>query len=142
MAARRLVVVMIVLLAISTLAAALIPPPRAPHQTTTRKQRQPPKPPPPRPSSGALVKARFDAGSPQPGEVRVHPGDELSLQVSAPRAGVVEIPAFGLLKAVDPLVPASFDFIVDRAGTFPVQLLSSGQTAGRIVSAPPAAVWP
>src|SRR6476646_3772856 len=120
MAARRLVVVMIVLLAISTLAAALIPAPKALHQTTAPIQRQPPKPPPPIPSSGALVKARFDAASPRPGEVRVQPGDELWLQFSAPRAGVVEIPAFGLLKAVDPVVPASFDVIVDRAGTFPV----------------------
>jgi len=128
MAARRLVVVMIVLLAISTLAAALIPPPQASHQTTTRKQRRPPKPPPPVPSSGSLVRARIDAASPRPANVRVRPGDELSLQVSAPRPGVVEIPAFGLLKAVDPLVPAGFDFIVNRAGTFPVRLLANGRT--------------
>src|SRR4051794_4406242 len=115
MAARRLVVVMIVLLAISTLAAALIPPPQSSQRKRSQSPRRPPKPPPAPPRTGTLVKARLDTAARTPGEVRVEPGDELSLQVSAPRAGVVDIPAFGLLQAVAPLVPASFDFIVDRS---------------------------
>lgn|GEM_PF-2289348 len=133
MAARRLVVVMIVLLAISTIAAAFLP---APQSDPTTTDRQPPpkhaeKPPP---EKGAkLVHASIDA-SKEPATVNVHPGDQVALRVLAPRSGTVQIAGFGQLTPVDSLVPATFDVIVDRSGTFPVDLSGSG-TIGRIVAA-------
>src|SRR5436190_20817429 len=115
MAARRLVIVMIVLLAISTIAAALVPPPNQPTTTSIPTRSRPQRPP--RAGARGLVRARVHAAARHPAVVLVRPGDELQLRVDSPRPDEIEIPAFGLVKVVEPVVPASFDFLVQGKGT-------------------------
>jgi hypothetical protein len=134
-AARRLVILMIVLLAASTLAAALVPPPdRDEEGPTSSEQTRPgpkPQPIPPGPS-GRPIAARLRIANAKPRTIRASVGDQIALTVTSRFADQVELAAFGLLETAAPYAPAHFDFIADRAGTFPVRTVESQRLVGRI----------
>jgi hypothetical protein len=121
LAARRLIAVMLVLLFLSSLAAALAPvePPEETTSTTTESL------PGPAAGRGALLRETIDAAARRPRTIEVHTGDQLQLRVTAERPGTIEIVGLGADEDVDPLAPAFFDVLLDRAGRFPVRELES-----------------
>jgi hypothetical protein len=144
MAARRLVIVMLVLLAVSTLAAALVPAPESDQgaEETTGRGSAPPRGGPADGSAPAVpgrraVVSRIRISNRRPPTIALRPGDQLTLQVSASFGDDVTIPAFGLTETMTPLAPASFDLIVDRAGTFAVRTVETVRLVGRIKATTP-----
>lgn len=134
MAARRLLIVMVILLATSTLAAALVPVPEeqgADEERTTT---------PPAASVEAdsgdreVVEAEVAAGAGRPREIRVDPGDQLSLTVTRSAPGPVTLPAFGLAGFAEPGAPARFDILIRRPGRFEVKAEGSGTVATIVAS--------
>jgi hypothetical protein len=135
MGARRLLIVMLVLLTISTLAAALVPPTerrrersertgaRTDRTDTARRQAAP---------RGGAVEALVDAGGHRPPTITVSPGDTLSLGISSQEAGEVEVPAFGLVKAVAPAAPARFELLLRRPGRFEVRMVEGNRRVATI----------
>jgi len=148
MAARRLVILMVVLLAVSTLAAALIPVPDDSddsdgERTGTLRGAPPAARPGPAPApSTREVRARIDTAASPPQRVEVRVGDRLSLLVTSTFSDSVEIPALGLLRAVDPDAPAMFDLLIGRAGGFDVRTLEAGLVAGCVVATAPSELSP
>jgi hypothetical protein len=139
MAARRLIILMVMLLVLSTLAAALLPAPRTSDEDRTRTgtaRRGSPPPHPPAGSRSRLLQATIDTAPRPPQTIPVLIGDQLSLLVSSRFGDLVEIPAFGLIKAVAPAAPARFELLLDRAGVFPVRTVDAGLLAGRICATP------
>jgi hypothetical protein len=131
MAARRLIMVLLVLLFLSSLAAALIPVERSSRSdssTTTTTQHAAGTD-----TAGRLLVKRLDAGDARPHTIRMRLGDQLQLSVVAGGPNQVEIPAFDQLEPVDLGSPATFDLLPDAAGRYPVKLVSSNRTVGRIV---------
>src|SRR5262245_55425555 len=135
MAARRLLVVMLILLGLSTLAAALVPPrslrgggTTAATTTTQPTVTAPPAVPPGRQDVPVkftvggktipVVACRSSADKRQCAPIVV--GDQLSLIIHSRVANELEIPAFGLVKAVDPEAPAYFDLLPESAGTYAI----------------------
>jgi hypothetical protein len=57
-------------------------------------------------------------------------GDIVHVQATVDADEVVEFPELGMDATVSPDVPAQFDVIADRAGTFPLQLRYSGKRIG------------
>ena len=134
MAARRLILVMLVLLVLSSAVAALIPVDRAERDETTTEATTTPPPEP----SGELVEARINGDSQKAKRIPVRKGDQLSLTVSASRAGAVEIEALGVFEDVDRFLPAVIDLLPVDLGTYPVRLLpdaepGTGRVIGQIV---------
>src|SRR5262245_41193470 len=141
MAARRLLIVMLVLLGISTLAAALVPP-RALRDdgtgstaatTTEPAETAAPNPVP----AGTLLEAEIEVGGhdipvvgteSQP--VRV--GDQLELSVTCHCRDLLEIPALGLVDAVAPDTPATFDLLPTQPGSYGIRLVEEGRVVARI----------
>jgi hypothetical protein len=140
MAARRLIILMVVLLALSTLAAALLPTPRTDdedttQEDTTQRESQPPGSRAAGPAvsgGGQLRQATIDTAPKPPQTVPAKVGDQLTLIVTSRFGDLVEIPAFGLFKAVAPAAPARFELLLDRAGVFAVRTVDSDLLAGRI----------
>jgi hypothetical protein len=139
MAARRLIILMVVLLALSTLAAALLPTPRTDEEDTTQaettqRESQPPRSQAAGPAvgGGQLRQATIDTAPKPPQTVPAKVGDQLTLIVTSRFGDLVEIPAFGLFKAVAPAAPARFELLLDRAGVFAVRTVDSDLLAGRI----------
>src|SRR5688572_6616422 len=112
---------MLVLLFLSSLAAALAPvePPEETTSTTTESLTEP------APGRGALLRETIDAGAKRPRTIEAQTGDQLQLRVTARRPGTIEIVGLGADEDVDPLAPALFDVLLDRAGRFPVRELES-----------------
>jgi hypothetical protein len=139
MAARRLIILMVVLLGLSTLAAALLPAPRTGDEDRTRSEitrRGNPPPHPPTGSRSRLLQARIDTAPRPPQTVPVRIGDQLTLLVSSRFGDLVQIPAFGLIKAVAPAAPARFELLLDRGGAFPVRTVDAGLLAGTVCATP------
>jgi hypothetical protein len=139
MAARRLIILMVVLLVISTLAAALLPAPESDDEEPTRGETTPregPRPGPPAAGSvetdGRVLRATVDTAPKPPQIVPTRAGDQLTLLVTSRFADLVELPAFGLIKAVAPGAPARFELLLERAGNFPIRTLEGGLLAGRV----------
>jgi hypothetical protein len=131
MAARRLIMVLLVLLFLSSLAAALIPVERASNDDSSTSTTTPPAAD--TDTGGQLLIKHLDAGDAKPKTIRMRLGDQLQLSVAADSPNQVEIPAFGQLEPVDLGSPATFDLLPDAAGRYPVKLVSSNRTVGRIV---------
>lgn len=128
MAARRLLIVMVVLLAASTLAAALVPvPEEAEDEATTSAPTTAGGDAPP--SGGEVVEAEVAARSAAAREIRLSPGDQLSLVVTRSHPGEVRVPAFGLAQFAEPGAPARFDVLVRRPGRFAVRADGAGTVA-------------
>lgn len=136
MAARRLLIVMIVLLGLSTLAAALVPTgPRPGSDETTETQTETMQTQPEAAEGappGRFFTATVNARSRKVEVVPLSLGDQLSLQVRSGAFDQVELPAFGLVHAVGPYAPATFDLLADRPGTFAIRLVDAGRVVGRI----------
>ena len=142
MAARRLLIVMLVLLFVSTLAAALVPPRERDEQTGSGTAAAPESQPATTPEEpgGRALAATVDADSKRVDVVPLRVGDRLSLQIRYGKPDQVEIPAFGLISAVDPDAPALFDILAEQPGRFRVRLLRGRRAAAVIeVSKPGAA---
>jgi hypothetical protein len=69
--------------------------------------------------------------------VRARVGDLVELTVVARAVDSATIEGFAQTEAVAPGAPARFSLLADRAGSFPVTLVLSGDRAGRIVVAAP-----
>ncbi len=139
MAARRLLIVMLVLLGISTLAAALVPRnarlgQTSSTETATTKQKEPN--PQARTPNGRALSVAIEVGGPKVPVVPIRVGDQLSLVVSSRRADLLEIPGFGLAKAVAPDAPARFDLLADRRGDYRILQADEDRLAARIRVAP------
>jgi hypothetical protein len=146
MAARRLLIVMLILLGLSTLAAALVPPRTLRGGTTTGATTTQPTvtAPPVVPPGGQDVPVTFTVGGKTVPVVACRPstdkrqcspivvGDQLSLVIHSRVADELEIPAFGLVKAVDPSAPALFDLLPESPGTYAINFASNGQLAAQI----------
>jgi hypothetical protein len=146
MAARRLLIVMLILLGLSTLAAALVPPRTlrgggtTGATTTQRTVTAPPAVPP----GGQDVPVKFTVGGKTVPVVACRSstnkrqcapilvGDQLSLIIHSRVADELEIPAFGLVKAVDPEAPAFFDLLPETPGTYAINFASNEQLAAQI----------
>jgi hypothetical protein len=141
MAARRLIILMVVLLAVSTLAAALLPGPESSEEepTPTRSPRRGAPGALPDAGGARILRAAIDTAPKPPQAVSARAGDLLTLLVSSRFADLVEIPAFGLFKAVAPGAPARFELLLERSGAFPVRTADSHLLAGLICAAPEAA---
>ena len=129
MAARRLIAVMLVLLFLSSLAAALAPvePPEETTSTTTESLTEPAA------GRGELLRETIDAAAKRPPTIEAQAGDQLQLRVTARHPGTIEIVGLGADEDVDPVAPALFDVLLDRAGKFPVRELESGRRVGLIL---------
>jgi hypothetical protein len=145
MAARRLLIVMLILLGLSTLAAALVPPRTLRGGTTAATTTQPTQTAPPLVAPGGKdVPVTFTVGGrtvpvvacrPSTDKHRCSPivvGDQLSLVIHSRIADQLEIPAFGLVKAVDPEAPAFFDLLPEQAGTYAVNFAQANRLAAQI----------
>lgn len=142
MAARRLLLVMLVLLGVSTLAALMAPSrplqdagttSTATTETTTEATETIPEDTVPR---GKRLGIAIDVSD---GKVRVVPiqaGDQLALTISSEKPAQLEIPAFGLLETVGPGLPARFDLLAERAGSFGVKTVDGGRVVARIEVSP------
>lgn len=146
MAARRLLIVMLILLGLSTLAAALVPPRslRGGATTATTPTQRTVTAPPTVPPGGQDVPVKFTVGPKTVQVVACRPstdrrrcapiviGDQLSLEIHSRVADELEIPAFGLVKAVDPEAPAFFDLLPESPGTYAINFASNGRPAAQI----------
>jgi hypothetical protein len=146
MAARRLLIVMLILLGLSTLAAALVPPRTLRSGTTTgTTTTQPTQTATPLvPPGGQDVPVTFSVGGKTVPVVacrssadkrRCSPilvGDQLSLVIHSRIADQLEIPAFGLVKAVDPNAPALFDLLPESPGTYAINFVGANRLAAQI----------
>src|SRR6266516_3526521 len=127
MVARRLLVLAAVLLALGAVAASLAPRDLSgPQATTTIRTARPPTAPPP-PARGRDVTLAVDASAPRLQTVSARVGDHVRLTVRASQPDAVSIAALGQSQAVDPYSPATFDFVPDVPGSFPVTLQQSGR---------------
>jgi hypothetical protein len=131
MAARRLIMVLLVLLFLSSLAAALIPVERS--STSDSSSTSTTKTSTAADTGGRLLVKRLDARDRKPETIRMRLGDQLQLSVEAGGPNQVEIRAFDQLEPVDLGAPAKFDLLPDAAGRYPVKLVLSNRTVGRIV---------
>lgn len=129
MAARRLLILMLVLLGVSTVAAALVPVDRdaGGDETTSTSTSTRERP------TGQRVPASIHAGADKQKTIRVHPGDQLQLKVTSPKADEVEIRALDQLEDVDPDAEATFDLLLFEPGHFGVRLVESERKIGEIV---------
>lgn len=138
-AARRLLAAMLVFLAISTVLAALAPRPTDPEDergtrttTTTTAVREP------KPAGGDLVRRRARLRlingelRAQPELLRVRAGDQLALEVSAPRVLTLEIASLGITETAGPDDPARIDLFLSGAGRHVLRNASSGRRLLRI----------
>lgn len=60
-------------------------------------------------------------------------GEAVTLRVSVPEAGAVELPELGLSSPAEPLTPARFDILLDDAGAQPVRFIPAGGDAARLL---------
>lgn len=134
MAARRLLIVLLLLLGISTLAAALLPDRAGERENGTEEETatRPSTAPTERTSPGGErgVGVRI-----QPGRVRViraEVGEQLTIRVRADRAGLLEIPALGLVDAVAPGAPARFNLLPTEPASYGIRFLDSERVVARI----------
>ena len=133
MAARRLVIVVLVMLGISTLAAVLVPGQNEDRDATTETSATgaatntvPARPP------GRQVIEAIDASDDRIEAVPLRVDDQLQLEVRSRRLDQVEIPAFGLIEAVGPDSPASFDIFATERGVFAIRLVEANRVVGRL----------
>jgi hypothetical protein len=131
MAARRLLMLMLVLLAVSTVAAALVPP-EARREGTGSTTSTTAAAPTSDATGGKLVKRTVAVEPRGSTTIEIRLGDQLALTVRTRTADQVEIPAFGLLEDVDRDLPARFDLLPERTGTFDVNLVQARRTIAEI----------
>ncbi|CAN5514059.1 hypothetical protein BH20ACT15_BH20ACT15_03740 [soil metagenome] len=160
MAARRLLVLMVILLGVSTILAASLPDRvRDPEQGTesagstgsekvaeTETQATSPEAAAPGASlpaaqdSDAQAAADCDvvtcvtinAERPEVTIVKAPLGGQLALTVRSRKADTVEIPALGQIDVVSADAPATFDLLIDSAGTYGIGLIRADRLIGRI----------
>jgi hypothetical protein len=132
MAARRLLIVMLVLLGISALAAALVPGQRLNQGTSSTSTSTEETTAIDTLPQGRLLTATISAARPKQQVVQLKLGDELILLVKANVRDDVEIPALGLVEAVDPVTPARFDLLPTQTGSYPIRLVTGLRRVGRI----------
>ena len=80
--------------------------------------------------------ARVKGTLPADGTVQASVGDIVDLTVTAAQPDEAQIFALGLQAPVDADVPATFEFVADQPGTFPVTLRDAGTKAGTLVVRP------
>ncbi|HEX6390159.1 MAG TPA: hypothetical protein VFZ89_11940 [Solirubrobacteraceae bacterium] len=84
------------------------------------------KTPPPRPGDARVLTLKAPRSKPLVANV----GDVIRVQASAEAQDVAEFPDLGMDSTVSPGIPAQFDVIADRPGTFPLKLRYSGKRIG------------
>jgi hypothetical protein len=133
MAARRLVIVMLVMLGISTLAAALVPPRTGDRDATTGTATEATEAAtlPDRPRGRRLLKT-IDATDDPVEVIPLRVGDQLQLEVRSRKLDEVEIPKLGLIEAVGPDGPATFNTFVTERAVYEIRLVRANRVAGRI----------
>ncbi len=135
--ARRLLIVLLVLFGISILATALAPQrsddEKTPSQTATATGAAPPPA-----DTDPPVAVTINADRKSLDVVPLKVGQHLELDVASKTVGTVEIPAFGLVQAVDPSTPAHFDLLLEQPGEFAVKLVEEKRLAGRLDVSPAA----
>lgn len=153
MAARRLLVLMVILLGVSTILAASLPDRvRDPEQgtesagsTATEAETEtettaPGASLPAAQDSDAQAAADCDvvtcvtinAERPEVTIVKAPLGGQLALTVRSRKADTVEIPALGQIDVVSADAPATFDLLIDSAGTYGIGLIRADRLIGRI----------
>ncbi len=145
MAARRLLIVMLVLLGLSTLAAALVPQHALRRDTTGKTATQPTQSTTTAaPPAGRMLSAKITVGDKQVPVVAgpvcidkkcgepIHVGDQLQLDVYAPKQVELSIPAFGLLGVASRNAPALFQVLFTEPTTVGIVNTATGQPAAKI----------
>lgn len=125
--------VMIVLLVFSGVTAALVPVDREPRESDTTRTTTTTEPERP---DGRLLSRTLRAAAKRPQVVRVRVGDALTLGVYSRQPDQVEIEGLGELEDVDRYAPAIFELAPYEPAVYPVRLLETGRTIGRIEVAP------
>jgi hypothetical protein len=121
MLARRLLVLAAVLLALGAVAASIAPRDLRGPRTAPSLPAPPPRAPAPS-LPGRELALTVDADAARPPTVAARVGDDVRLSIRAPVTGALSIAVLDRTQAVDPYSPAIFDFVADRAGSFPVVL--------------------
>jgi hypothetical protein len=124
MLARRLLVLAAVLLALGAVAASIAPRDLRGPVTTTATA--PALAPPPAPLPGRELSLSVEADAARPRTVSARVGDHVHLAVGARQSSSITIAALDRTQPVDPYSPAVFDFVAERAGTFPIALADTG----------------
>ena len=112
---RRVLVMIVVGMLILTALAGLSAP-------AEKKAGEPAAPPPKPAAPQATVSLRHPAPR-QPPVRRVPPGARVVLNVSSATAGQVLVDGLGLIQAVAPAAPVTFDVLATRPGRYQVVLL-------------------
>jgi hypothetical protein len=126
--ARRMLLFAAVLLLLATLAAGIAP--------------RPPLPPPPPsslpadPRTDGTVERVISADGARRASISVRRGEILRLQVSGKLLDSVLLDGLDQMEAVEPLTPARFELLAERAGTYPIRLVEADRQIGRIVITP------
>lgn len=68
--------------------------------------------------------------------VRARVGDLVQLRVVGTSPDSVSVTGYDAVEPLDRESPALFDFVADRAGTFPVRFVSDGRLAGVLLVRP------
>lgn len=138
MAARRLLIVMLILLAISTIASVFVPTRDTDEgegttaTRTTGTETTPTEAASPATPELEPVEAKVAIGSPKLPVVPLAVGQRLTLRVSSPEPGLVEIEDLGYLEAVAPGTPATFYLLGEEPRSYGVTLVESGAVVARI----------
>lgn len=130
---------MLILLGISTLAAALVgnrtisedgtgSTVASETEATTTETDAPPRTGP----GGEELTFDVRVGGEKMKVVRAEVGDQVSLLVRSKKPDLVEIPAFGLVEAATPQVPARFDILATEPGEFGIRLVDGKRVVAQL----------
>jgi hypothetical protein len=111
---RRLLVMIVVGMLVLTALAGLSAPVEKPSKDTG---------PPPRPAAPLRTVSLKHPPPEEPPVRRVRRGARVVVRVSSSVAGQVEVEGLGLVQAVAPVAPASFDVLATRPGRYLVVML-------------------
>ena len=126
---RRALLLFAIVLALAALATAV----SGPQSRDGRRQAVvPPRSQPtarPRPSAQPLRLRITQSGGPARHRIPAGRRAELSVEVEQP--GLVELAGLGLSADAEPLTPARFELLVNRPGSYPVEVTPAGSTERR-----------
>jgi hypothetical protein len=133
-AARRLLIVMLVLLGISVLGGTLLPSQRSEERTGTTETTEAPTETTARDEvpQGRLLTQELRVSPDRVYKIEIAVGDQLQLTVRSSKPDQVEIPRLGLVDTVDRFAPARFDVLATEPGSYPIRLIETDRTIGRI----------
>jgi hypothetical protein len=124
MAARRILIALAVLLGLTALAAGVAPRDRVATHST------PPAPVPAREQASGTVQRTLDAGATGQ-RVVARVGQTVELTVRSDSLETVGLGDFGV-KSAEPGSSAHFELLADVPGSYPIDLLESGQEIGTL----------